>query len=199
MQIEPYTQEDGYRVWLSSDEQEELLNFYREEPEKQLAMRAGLHGLRVDEWKHIKTENIRELDSEEEAYKLRIQDGKTGFRETPISSEMVSQMRMLKNAKQVRQDESLISVGSRQRKRWVRKAGESLSEQTETEDWSHLSSHDLRRTWATTTYYKMGGSRAKELIMNWGGWTDEQTFINNYVGREPDGIAVEVMQEADLL
>lgn len=50
---------------------------------KQLALRGLLHGLRGDEIEWMRTWNIRRLESGLEAYKLRIEDGKTGFRDTP--------------------------------------------------------------------------------------------------------------------
>lgn len=62
-----------------------------------------------------------------------------------------------------------------------------------------LSAHDLRRTWATHTYYRLNASdTAKSVLMRWGGWDDEQTFETNYLGREPDGLASELMETAGL-
>jgi len=60
---------------------------------------------------------------------------------------------------------SLSGVGE-----WVTEAAEALAESTGDEDWLELSAHDLRRSWATTVYYRLDGSDvAKSVIMRWGG------------------------------
>jgi len=198
MQLEPMPEADGYRCWLADNEQAQLLENLREEPERQLAIRAMLHGLRSDELKWVRTGEIRELQTDQEAYKLRIRDGKTGYREAPISREMVQQMRMLKNATSTRKNRPLIDASKRSIRRWMSKAGDELTQATGDEDWQHVSPHDLRRTWATTTYYALDTHYAVDIIMRWGGWKDRDTFTNNYLGRETDELAVSMMDEANL-
>lgn len=34
--------------------------------------------------------------------------------------------------------------------------------------------------------------------MSWGGWTDTQTFVENYLGKVPDSVAIEMMEEAGI-
>jgi integrase len=189
---------DGYRCWLSSTEQTRLIEHVKETPERQLAVRAMLHGLRSDELRWLRTGEIRELQTDREAYKLRVRDGKTGYREVPISRDMVQQMRMYKNATSTRKNRPLIDTSKRSIRRWVYKACEEIEEQTGDEDWSHVSPHDLRRTWATSTYYSMDTHYAVDIIMRWGGWQDRETFVNNYLGRETDTLAVEMMEQANL-
>lgn len=189
---------DGYRCWLSEREQEQLLETLKEKPERQLAARGMLHGLRNDELKWVRISQIRELHAEREGYKLRVKDGKTGYRETPISCDMVEQMRMYKNASKTRKNRPLITAGKRARRRWISHAGEDLADETGDEDWLKVSPHDLRRTWATSTYYALDTNKADEIIMQWGGWSDAETFRNNYLGRETDTLAVELMDKAGL-
>jgi integrase len=196
MQTEPFDEDDGYRVWLSERETHQLMKAEEERPKRQLAMQLMLCGLRSDELEHAKTENIRTLETDEEAYKLRVRDGKTGYRETPVPVSVAKEMRMLKNATQTRKDQPLIDVTERTIQRWVKEAAESID--SDKEGWTHLTPHDLRRTWATRTYYSLSGSRAKEVVMTWGGWRDEQTFSRNYLGKEPDVLALELMEEANL-
>jgi integrase len=198
MQLEPMPESGGYRVWLSDNEQEQLLDHLKEKPERQLAARAMLHGLRNDELRWVRLSQIRELDAEEEAYKLRIKDGKTGYREVPVSREMVQQMRIYKRASSTRKNKPLIDAGKRSRRRWISDAGEELAELTGNEDWRKMSPHDLRRTWATSTYYSLDTHYAVDIIMRWGGWVDRETFVNNYLGRETDTLAVEMMNQAGL-
>lgn len=198
MQLEPMPEADGYRCWLSDREQKQLLDHHTEKPKRQLAMRAMLHGLRSDELSWVRTESIRELQCDLEAYKLKVEDGKTGYRQVPISRKMVEQMRMLKNATGTRKTETLIDKAKRTVRSWVSNAGEELAELTEDDDWLHVSPHDLRRTWATSTYYSLDSHYAVDVIMRWGGWKSRETFVSNYLGRETDELAAEMMEVSNL-
>jgi integrase len=198
MQLEPMPESDGYRCWLSDYEQEQLLEHQKETPERQLAVRAMLHGLRSDELSWVRTGEIRELDAEQEGYKLRIRDGKTGYREAPVSRELVQQMRMYKNATSTRKNKPLVTASKRSIRRWVSKASDELADETGDDDWREVSPHDLRRTWATSTYYALDSVHAVDIIMRWGGWSDRDTFTNNYLGRETDSLAVEMMEQSGL-
>jgi len=198
MQLEPFPEGDGYAVWLSKEEQEELLNNVRTHPKRQLAFRAMLHGLRTDELSYVRTANIRELKTEQTAHKLEVSDGKTGYREVPISRRMVEQMRMVKNTTGTRKDRPLIDTGKRNIRRWMEKARDELEEQTGESNWQWVSPHDLRRTWATHTFYALEKHYAREIVMRWGGWSSVDTFRDNYLGRETDKMAADMMDSAGL-
>jgi integrase len=190
---------DGYRCWLSETEVTILVNHSSEEPQKRLALELMLDGLRSEEVPRVTKQDFRRLDADEEAYKLRIHESKTGYRESPVANETKQRAVMLANARGLRQSEPLVDVTDRTIQRWVTSAAENIAEETVDDDWHHVSAHDLRRTWATTTYYSLHASDvAKSLVMRWGGWSDEDTFANNYLGREPDALAAEMMVEAGL-
>jgi len=196
MKIEPFEKKDGYRVWLSEQEKEELINYYDEEPQKQLAIELMFAGLRSDEVPRICIDDFREMDTGEEGWMLTVWEGKTGYRETPIPSSVASKAKMIKNVKNLKKSESLVDVSRRTVQRYVTRAAEELSESNP--DWHHVSAHDLRRTWATHTYWRLSGARAKDVVMAWGGWSDVQTFTTNYLGAIPDSIAIDVMTEAKI-
>jgi integrase len=45
--------------------------------------------------------------------------------------------------------------------------------------WTHVTPHDLRRTWATS----LAGSEVDPLLVcDWGGWSDLETFLEHYRG-----------------
>lgn len=203
MQIEPFPESEGYRCWLSQREQEILEEYYSEEPVKRLAIELMLDGLRSEEVPRVKHEHFRTLDVDEEAYKLRIPKAKTGYRECPVSNETKQRATMLKNARGLRKDDALVmndgdAYSERQIQRWVSNAAEDLAEENG-DEWRYVTAHDLRRTWATYTYYSLHESPgARDIIMRWGGWVDEETFRENYIGREPDDLALQLMEEASL-
>lgn len=206
MQIEPHENEDGYRCWLSESEQEMLVNHVEDQPRRELAVELMLDGLRSEEVLRVRWNDFRRLDAEQESYKLRVREGKTGWRACPVSNETRQKAKMLRSARGIPKDEPIITndngepYAPRTIQRWVGKyAGPELAEQTGDNDWHHVSAHDLRRTWATSTYYSLSASPvAKDVVMRWGGWSDEQTFRENYLGREPDHVAAQLMDEAGL-
>ena len=196
MQVEPYANKDGFRVWLSKNEQSMLVKYYSEHPTKQLANELMLDGLRSDEVNDVVFEDFREMETEQEGYILRIWESKTNFRECPVSVETYNRAKMLKNVQGIHKDEPLVDYSTRQIQRWVENAGKDIADGSKY--WSHLTAHDCRRTWATHTYWSLSGDRAREVVMAWGGWRDVQTFMDSYLGRIPDDIAVNLMDEAEL-
>lgn len=85
MRIEPMPERDGWRCWLSSNEEDLLVQYYSEEPRKQLAIELMLDGLRSEETTRVTKEDFRKLDAEAEAWCLRVWKSKTGYRECPVS------------------------------------------------------------------------------------------------------------------
>ncbi|MFC7046543.1 hypothetical protein ACFQH6_15035 [Halobacteriaceae archaeon GCM10025711] len=206
MQLEPHNQKDGYRVWLEPTEQDLLREYYEEDARRKLAISLMLHGLRSEEVPRVTKENVRSLVSEEEAYKLGIfgkdttgkkKDGK--WRETPIDRDTKQLIYTLAALPGMHKDDPVIDVGKRTVQRWVTEAAEELAAETGDDDWLELSAHDLRRSWATTVFYRLNGSDvAKSVIMRWGGWSNQQVFEQNYLGREPDELAAALMTKAGL-
>lgn len=146
------------------------------------------------------------MNGEQEAYKLslygkdttgELEDGK--WRETPISRDTKRLIYTLASM-DGRKDSVLVDVDRRTVQRWVAEAGEKLAKETGNEDWNKLTAHDCRISWATTTYYQLSGSKdvAQSVIMRWGGWSDAETFERNYLGREPDSLAIKLMDDAGL-
>ena len=210
MQIEPMPNEDGWRCWLSENEQELLVANAdprpdEDDPRRKLAVELMLDGLRSEETTRVTKSDVRRLDTEEEeAYVLRIWESKTGYRESPISKATKERLVMLASMPGHSKDDPLIDVAPRTVQRWVAEdAAPALAEETGDEDWLKVSAHDLRRTWGTHAYYRLissgGTNDVREIVMRWGGWDDEDTFRNNYLGRVPDGLSADLMASAGLV
>lgn len=206
MQSRPHKKKDDKRIWLSRSEQGQLLDVYRDEqPKRALAIQLGLCGLRSDEIRNVSRQHFRELKAGDGGgYKLIIPDGKTGGRETPVPAEVRNLAMVLSNAADLRQDEPLLDYSTRTLRTWLEEARERLAESVEDEReaalWLEVRMHDLRRTWATDTFYSLaleGVPIAEELTMGWGGWamtaTGRETFRENYLGAEPDHIAAQAV------
>jgi len=199
MQSRPYPEKDGLRLWLAPEESRQLLEHLEERPRRQLAIRLGLHGLRTDELVRVTDSDFRELVGAD-GFVLEIASGKTDSarREVPVSRELRQRSRMLKSASRIRADEPLIDVSKRSVRKWISDAREVLLE--ENPDADALGMHDLRRTWATDTFYSLaiaGNPIAEELVLSWGGWrhsaTGRQTFRENYLGPVPDHVVADAI------
>lgn len=206
VQTRPYDEEDGRRVWLSRAEQRVLASFYEERPRRQIAVRLGLCGLRGDEIVDVARDDLRRLDADREAYKLQIEDAKRGDRETPISADLASTIRTTANARGLSGEEPVVDRSKKQLSRWIESAAGTLADETGEADWQYVRPHDLRRTWATDTYYSLafeGIPIAEQLVMGWGGWkmseSGRKTFRENYLGPEPDHVATQAMERAGVL
>lgn len=199
MQTRPYDEKDGLRIWLAQSECQDLLDVVGDDPRRELALQLGMHGLRTNEIVDVEARHVRALAGDAEGHVLTIPDGKTGKREVPISEDIAQSVRWMKSGAQLRQDEPLIDVSTRTLRNWIRDAREKLAEQAENaapaDAYGELGMHDLRRTWATSTYYALafaGVPIAEQLVMSWGGWkqtkTGRETFRENYLGPVPDHI-----------
>jgi integrase len=73
----------------------------------------------------------------------------------------------------------LISVATSSVRRWVRETAEQLADRGEGDRWNLLSSHDLRRSWAT--YHIVERSVDVRTMMSIGGWSD-YAAIEPYLG-----------------
>lgn len=208
MQTRPYPEDDGLRIWLSRSEQSRLLDVYADDyPRRRIALQLGLHGLRTDELFQVEPRHFERLDGSDERWKVVIPDGKTGKRETPVSSDLRRRVKFLKSAdRDLNADDPVIDVSKRQVRNWIQGAREQLADETGDETWLKLGMHDLRRTFATDGYYSLafaGVPIAEQLVMSWGGWKQNQngrdTFRENYLGPVPDHITEQAVDQLSLI
>ena len=206
MQSRPYPEKNGVRIWLTRDEARRILKTV-EDPRRQIAFQLGLHGLRTDEIVPaggfgVQPRHFRELG--DRGHILEIPDGKTGKRETPVSKDLYESVRYLKSAdSQLTERDPVIDKSKRTIRNWMQEAREVLLD--ESPDADSLGMHDLRRTWATDSYYSLafaGVPIAEQLIMSWGGWkqttTGRETFRQNYLGPVPDHVTSRAMEDLPL-
>lgn len=199
MQTRPYPEKDGLRIWLSRSEQRRLLEAVDDEPRRRIALQLALHGLRTDEVLRVEPRHFRELSNGADGHVLVIPSGKTGKRETPVSADLVERVRYLKSAARMTQDEQIVDVSKRSVRNWIADAREALLDVDDRA--TELGMHDLRRTWATDSYYSLalaGVPIAEQLVMSWGGWkqstTGRETFRRNYLGPVPDHVTAEALE-----
>lgn len=199
MRTRPYAKRDGSKVWLERDETKQLLEIVEERPKRRIAFGLGFHGLRTDEIRNVEYRHLRPVTGGE-AFVLEIPEAKRGARDVPINPDLQQRISMFKNATGMRQDLPLIDVSRKSIRNWIDDATDELGE-----EFRDVTMHDLRRTWATDTFYSLafaGVPIAEELTMAWGGWamtaTGRETFRENYLGPVPDHITASAIEKAGL-
>jgi len=199
MQTRPYPEKSGVRIWLSRTEQQRLLEAVDDEPRRHLALQLALHGLRTDEVLQVEPRQFRELSNGADGHVLIIENGKTGKREVPISEDLVERVHYLKSAARMNRDDAIVDVSKRSVRNWMSDAREELLDVDDAAE--QLGMHDLRRTWATDSYYSLalgGVPIAEQLVMSWGGWkqttTGRETFRKNYLGPVPDHVTADARE-----
>lgn len=188
------TEKGGYRVWLQAEDREQLLNHY-DDYEKELAIKLMLKcGLRVGEVNRVSAGHIK--DSDADFSLLEVPEAKRGYREAFIPSDLATQIKSIYKVRDdVYQHDPVVTVTTRSIQNWVKEAGKELAEETGDEDWTHLSAHDLRRTWATNL---IQSGLVGDVVMDWGGWNDYQTFRDHYWRADDEKIQSN-LQEAGML
>jgi len=73
----------------------------------------------------------------------------------------------------------IVSVATSSVRRWVREAAEKLADDGQGDRWRSVSSHDLRRSWAT--YHIVERGVDVRTMMSIGGWSD-YSAIEPYLG-----------------
>lgn len=200
MNLEQHQSRDDMKVWLSQDELEELLQAAKDSPrqptEKYLAVAlGGLCGLRSHEILDVAPKDVVDTDS---GIMLRVHHGKGDkYRETPCPELLAERVRTIDDVRSEDDSTPLVSVKStRSLRRWIKDCRERVRERTGDEMWKHVSTHDLRRTWA-------GQLRRADvdamIVCSWGGWNDLETFIDHYKGEDTPEAQRRERQKVDWL
>lgn len=175
---------DGKKVWLGTEEVDQLLT-QPENETKRIAYALGVRcGLRSEEITDVRPADI--VDSDAGKF-LIVRDGKgSKYREAPIPPELANTIRTAAEYRPEDKDEPVVTSQSsnsgattRTLRRWIEADREALAAETGDERWEYLTMHDLRRTWATQL---KGANVDSLLVCDWGGWEDLETFLDHYRG-----------------
>ena len=170
--------EAGKKVWLSQTEVDQLVDT-ADDTEKRVAFELGARcGLRSAEILEVAPQDVARTEA---GSMLRIWSGKGDkYRETPMPANLATTIETIGDVRDELDDEPVLSIDStRSLRRWVQEAREQLADETDDEGWHFLSSHDLRRTWATAL---ANDEVDPLLVLDWGGWEDLETFLDHYKG-----------------
>lgn len=195
MNLEQHKARDDMKVWLGQDEVELLLG-NADGTEQYIALGLGARcGLRSHEVLDVAPQHVHDTGK---GLILRVHHGKGDqYRETPIPGDLATRIETAHDYRDAPASESILSVTTtRSLRRWVERAAEKCREQTDDDQWRHLSFHDLRATWATSL-------RSKDVdamvVCDWGGWNDLETFLDHYRGTSTPEAQLREREKVDWL
>jgi len=183
MFTEDHHDRDDKKVWLSTDEVNELLEA-ADGPNQRLAYQLGVRcGLRSEEVTDITPQNVVQQDG---GPIVIVQEGKGDkYREVPMPPNVANTIETAAEYRDEPDDYPIVTsqsnetgVSTRSLRRWIQSTAEHLAEDDDPR-WTHLTFHDLRRTWATQL---KGEDVDALLVCDWGGWEDLETFLEHYRG-----------------
>lgn len=176
MKLEEHEQREDKKVWLSRDEVDTLMEHVEGDTTKTLAFGFGVRcGLRAQEIVNVEPDHIAKHET---GPRLRVVEGKGNkYREVPLPVTLYAKADAVE---EFQDEDKLVPKSTRTLERWVSAAGEELAQETGDGGWKNLAPHDLRRTWGTllvsTAEVEPG------MVMEWGGWSDWDTFREHYLG-----------------
>jgi len=177
MNLREHDQRDGMKVWLSAGEVAQLLRAAPDTEHRIAFALAARCGLRSHEVLDVAPTHVVSTDA---GRMLRVPHGKGDqYRETPMPDSLWTTISTVQDLREDGETVPLVASNStRTLRRWLVKATDTLA--SEDDAWTHLSFHDLRRTWATN----LANADVDPLIVcDFGGWNDVDTFLDHYHGR----------------
>jgi len=210
---------DGTRkVWLTQHEYHELLEHVTDD-QVALCIRLGAEvGLRHAETAAVTpgdiSESVVELDdsaqrggSQHQQHRVRCYwlavwgkdtSGRTddGKRRDAFVPDDVHDDLKMEILRRNLDDDELIPYTPRTIRQWISDTGDEMAEQTGNDDWSYLSSHDLRRYYATTLLQVH--SMNYEVVKEVGGW-DSYEALRPYMQSPVEEVIVAEFDAAGLL
>jgi integrase len=200
MQIDSTAGQSEWKVWLNSDELEQLENHAEERSPKHhavvlLGAKVGLRAAEIAEmcYDHIRQQN--------DNYRLRVPEsaGKdtTGSggkaRDAWLPTDVERELLRIRFELDADDSDPLLGVQQRRVRQMVDELGDELAKKTGNSDWERLSSHDLRRYFAQTLLVRKDTN--PHVVMSIGGWSSLDA-LTPYLTRPTDEQIREEMHEA---
>lgn len=201
MNLEATKNEDEYKVWMTDDEIETLrrhVDSHRDDIIIQLGNRCGLRAFEIQQ---ISPYHIRRT-SDGDHHRLRVPAGKDTSGENDgkprnayLPAEVEADLHRYITAESIGDDEPVVPMSTRGVRAAVKRVAERAAEETGTDDFRHVSSHDLRRQFAQRLLVERQIS--PEVVMAVGGWSSYKAIVP-YLETPTEEVINEAFEEAGL-
>ena len=191
MFAEPFTDEDGFRIWLDKDEADEIIRRAKDREER-LAFRLGLRsGLRVSEIVDVEAKDVVDTSA---GARVRVWESKgSEYREAPTTKDVLASAETIADYEDP--ETKLVQMSTRTVQRRLDRVTDELADDGD-EMWQYVTPHDLRRTWATLMSAEIDDPL---LIMDFGGWERLDTFLEHYRGSYSPDVQRRELSKVDWL
>ncbi len=152
--------------------------------EREIAIQLMLRcGFRADEVNHPTPDDLRWSSSGDcwlvEVSGKDTSGGEGKIRDAWVPDAVADNIQRFVSERERDDDEAIVSVVTGSVRRWVRAAAEHVAHDGHSDRWELVSSHDLRRSWAT--YHIVERGVDVRTMMSIGGWSD-YSAIEPYLG-----------------
>jgi site-specific recombinase XerC len=189
---------DVAKCWLDRDELERLEDAAGGKSwEREIAiMLMGRCGLRASEVSYPSDRHLRHSD-DADGWLLEIRGkntagGEPKIRDTWVPERVERDLRKYSRERELESSDPWVSASTSSVRRWVREARDAVAETaSQPERWRQVSSHDLRRSWAT--YHLVERQVDVRTMMAIGGWSD-YSAIEPYLAEPTESRIGEAMR-----
>ena len=167
---------DVTKCWLSPDELTELERAAGTDGwEREIAVQLmGRSGLRASEVTYPGDDHLRySEDGDVWLFEVRGKNTKGGdrkIRDAWMSNDVVDDIHKFSRERGLSPSEPWVDASTPSVRRWVKEASQAIADEREDPRWRSVSSHDLRRSWAT--YHLVERQVDVRTMMSIGGWSD---------------------------
>jgi integrase len=169
-------QDDSTKCWLDYPEEVQQLESKARERdwEQEIAIQLMARvGCRVSGVLTARPEKLR-WNSDGEYWELEIRGkntkgGEKTARDAYVPTKVKENLDRYASERDIYDDEAYVDASVSTVRRWVRELTDQIAEDTGNERWGEVSSHDLRRSWAT--HHLVEKDVAVRVMMEIGGWS----------------------------
>ena len=199
MRLEGTKSDDGYKVWLTDSEIEDLRRAaanYRDDIIIQLGADVGLRAFEIPQ---IQPQHIKTTESGQ--YRLHVPSGKDTAgnggkpRDAYLPVDVERALQQFQNVENIAPRDSFVDLTQRGVRAAVKRTAKAAAEETGNGDFRHVSSHDLRRRFAQRLL--VDENMNPRVVMQVGGW-DSFAAIEPYLNAPTSDVVDEAFQQIEL-
>jgi integrase len=167
---------DVTKCWFSPDGFDRLERVAGDgEWEPEIAIQLmGRCGLRASQVSYPSAKKLRYSDDGELwLFEVRVKNTKGGLKKTRdswVPDDVADDMHKFSRERGLKQSQSWVDASTPSVRRWVKEAAHAIAADADDPRWESVSSHDLRRSWAT--YHLVERQVDVRTMMGIGGWSD---------------------------
>jgi integrase len=192
---------DGYKVWLTDEEIEQLRRAASSRRDDLIIQLGAFVGLRAFEIPQAKPKHVKRTGDGGEHYRLRIPQGKDTEhgegkpRDAYLPADTERDLYQFARDNDLNDNEPYIDLAPNSVRAVVRRTAEEAADRTGKEDFRDVSSHDLRRRFAQRLLVDEGMN--PRVVMAVGGWSSFAA-IEPYLNAPSEDVINEAFAEVSL-